>query len=336
MSPLRIKIAVVPCFNWHPSLHLMEAAKNNWTSVSVPKGTVFEALNKGSENKPSAVPSFQDSDTILIGSDYSGESKHEPYLVYSFILAGNRGWASWAEHRIKLRAQIMPDKRRMTCKNLGDRYRRELLLPILRAADGLNGLSVSFAINKKCPSLFPSSGPLDLKNPDFSKFLKWQPAVLNKAFMVLHCLGILLARAAKKGQNVFWFTDQDAIVANNDMLTDLTTAFGWISSGYLSFDLGHIRCGTTKCDNGSLQIEDFVAIPDLIAGALSEQFRSSLALGLWDDKYFCLSGPDMNEKACPITFWFGTSQEFLKKHLFVIDPGTNESTHKVSWLNFTH
>jgi len=120
------------------------------------------------------------------------------------------------------------------------------------------------------------------------------------------------------------------------MLTDLTTAFGWISSGYLSFDLGHIRCGTTKCDNGSLQIEDFVAIPDLIAGALSEQFRSSLALGLWDDKYFCLSGPDMNEKACPITFWFGTSQEFLKKHLFVIDPGTNESTHKVSWLNFTH
>jgi hypothetical protein len=47
-------------------------------------------------------------------------------------------------------------------------------------------------------------------------------------------------------------------------------------------DWGRIRCGTMKCDNGSLQIEDFVAIPDLIAGALSEQFRSSLSAALWD------------------------------------------------------
>jgi hypothetical protein len=120
----------------------------------------------------------------------------------------------WENLRIKLREQIMPDARRMSYKKLGDRYRRELLLPILKAADELNGLSISVAINKTCDSLFSSSGPPDLKNPDFSTFLKWQPNVLEKAFIILHCLGILVAGTASKRQNLFWFTDQDAIAAS--------------------------------------------------------------------------------------------------------------------------
>jgi hypothetical protein len=309
---------------------------SNWTSVVVPEGTIFESINKGFEIKPNAVPSLRDSDTLIIGSDYSGESKEEPFVVYSFLLAGNKDWTQWEDQRIKLREAIMPDARRMSYKKLGDRYRRELLLPILKAADELNGLSVSVAINKTCHSVFASTGPLDLKNPNFASFLKWQPDVLEKAFTVLHCLGVLVAGTARSGQNLLWFTDQDAIAANTEMLTTLTKAFGWISSGYLAFDLGHIRCGTTQCDNGGMQIEDFVAIPDLIAGALSEQFRATVSAGMRDDRFLWLSGSDMKEKAQPITFWFGTSQKRLKKHLFVIDPSEDKSSHKVSWFNFTH
>ena len=80
------------------------------------------------------MPAFQDSDTLIIGSDYSGESKEEPFWVYSFLLAGNKAWMSWEEQRTNLRNEIMPDARRMSYKKLGDRYRRELLLPILKAA----------------------------------------------------------------------------------------------------------------------------------------------------------------------------------------------------------
>lgn len=304
--------------------------------MAVPEGTIFDSLNKGFKGKLSAVPSFRDSDSLLIGSDYSGESKDYPYLVYSFLLTGNNDWLLWEDRRIKLRQQIMPDSRRMSYKRLGDRYRRELLLPILRVADELNGLSVSLAINKGCQSLFSTSSPLDHNNPEFSVFLDWRRDVLEKAFTILHCLGVLVAGTSKKGQNVFWFTDEDAIAANDKMLTELTKAFGWISSRYLTFDLGNVRCGTTKCDNGSLQIEDFVAIPDLIAGALSEQFRASQVFGMRDDRYLVLSGADINEKAQPITFWFGTSQKLLKKHLFIISPSEDRQSHKVSWFNFTH
>ncbi|WPP05926.1 hypothetical protein SIN04_09015 [Methylocella tundrae] len=34
--------------------------------------------------------------------------------------------------------------------------------------------------------------------------------------------------------------------------------------------MGHLRCGTTKSDDGSLALEDLGAIPDLAAGAIGE------------------------------------------------------------------
>ncbi len=287
-------------------------------------------------SKPAAIPSFDGCASLLVGSDYSGESNEEPYVVYSFLFAGDKAWAAWGKKRLLLRQQIMPDDRRMSYKKLGDRYRREFLRPILHAADELEGLSISLVISKAAPSLFPPAGPLDLTNPEFFLFRDWKREVLEKAFTVLHLTGFLLAGLGQKNQNVFWFTDQDEIAANPGMLTALTKAFAWISSGYLDFDLGHFRCGTTSCDNGNRQIEDFVSVPDLIAGALSEQFRSSSSLGARADNVLWLTGAGMKDKAQTILFWYATRQKQLKKHVFVIDPTPDGKSHKVSWFNFTH
>ena len=222
----------------------------------------------------------------------------------------------------------------MSYKKLGDKYRRQFLRPILEAADDLEGLSISVAVSKAAPSLYDPVGPLDFNNPDFSVFRGWKGEVLEKAFSLTHILGFLLAGTAKEKQDVFWFTDQDEIAANPTMLTALTKALAWISSSYLDFDLGHLRCGTTSCDNGTCQIEDFVCLPDLIAGALSEQFRSSSSLGVRTDRVLWLTGAGMRDKARSILFWYATRQQRLKKHVFVIDPTPGGQSHKVSWFNF--
>jgi len=308
----------------------------SWREVKVNRGTVFDILNRNFLDRRSAIPSFADCTSLIIGSDYSGESQQEPYVVYSFLFTGDRAWRAWDQRRLELRQEIMPDNRRMSYKQLGDRYRREFLRPILEAVDELEGLSISLAISKTVPSLFSPSGPLNLNNPEFSLFRDWKREVLEKAFTLLHLAGFLLAGLAHKNQNVFWFTDQDEIAANPRMLTALTKAFAWISSGYLDFDLGHFRCGTTASDNGNRQIEDFVSVPDLIAGALSEQFRSSSLLGVRDDHVLWLTGAGMKEKAQTILFWFATRQKQLKKHVLVIDPTPGGDSHKVSWFNFTH
>jgi hypothetical protein len=161
----------------------------------------------------------------------------------------------------------------MSFKRLGDGQRRRALPPLLEAANILEGLSFSVALNKRCESLFAARPPLDLSNPDFAAFRKWKPMVLEKVFFVVHVLGMLLGGLTAPGQDVMWFTDEDNIAANNDRVRELTQLFGWISSQYLTFNLGHCRCGTSKCDDGSQQIEDFLAIPDMIAGALAEQMQ---------------------------------------------------------------
>jgi hypothetical protein len=298
----------------------MPKSASNWRDVRVAEGTLFDILNRNFRSKSYVVPSFDESSTLLLGSDYSGESGDEPYVVYSFLIVGNAAWASWEPKRLALRRMIFPDDRRMSYKKLGDAYRRRFLRPVLEAADELDGISIPLAINKSAPSLFPKSGPLDLSNRDFEVFRSWKPSVLDKVFTLLHVAGFLLAGLGKPGQDVLWFTDEDQIAANPKMLTHLTKAFGWIASRYLEFDLGHIRCGTTSCDNGSRQIEDFVCIPDLVAGAISEQFRGSIANGFRDDKILWISGAGMKDKAPPIMFWLATRQMKLKKHVFVIDP----------------
>lgn len=65
-------------------------------------------------------------------------------------------------------------------------------------------------------------------------------------------------------------SDEDEIAANEARLRQLTDTFALVASQYLPHNLKHLRVCTTHSDNGSRQLEDLGAIPDLAAGALSE------------------------------------------------------------------
>jgi hypothetical protein len=306
----------------------------NWRGVEASKGTILEIINRNFVSKQHALPSFEGSDWLFIGSDYSGESGEEPYRVFSFIFCGSRSWDDWESKRLELRNRVMPDNRRMAYKNLGDAYRKTLLKPLLDLADQLEGLSVTIAVNKKISSLFMPPEPSRFDDPELRAFSIWKPHVLEKALTIVHFASFMLAGLARPNQNVFWITDQDEIAANRRMLTDLTKAFAWISSAYLKVDLGRFRLGTTLSDPGNCQLEDFVAIPDLLAGAISEQFRGTASVGASDDKVFWLTGAGMKEKAQSILFSWACSRGKLKKHIYVIDPDERPDSHKLSWFSF--
>jgi hypothetical protein len=93
---------------------------------------------------------------------------------------------------------------------------------------------------------------------------------VKKLLWTSHLGSLLFAGLSAPGQNLLWFTDEDDIGANPQRVTEATTLIAHISSGYQSHPSGHLRFGTTACDNGDLFLEDIVAIPDLAAGALSE------------------------------------------------------------------
>ncbi|MCG9966751.1 hypothetical protein L9W92_01595 [Pelotomaculum terephthalicicum JT] len=311
--------------------------QNNWRDVTPYPRTIFDILNKSfvqlQEKHPDSFPNLRNSKDLLLGSDYSGESPDAPYYVFSYLITSLENWSEWEYARLIIRQKIFSDSRRMSFKNLGDNQRRKALIPFLEAANSLNGLSFSIAINKKCKSLFSHDSPLDLENPDFIPYRKWKPDVLVKAFTIIHFLSFLIAGLCEQGQNIYWFTDEDNIAANDQRVCELTNLVAWIINDYISFPLGHLRCGTSCCDNGTRQIEDFIAIPDLIAGALSEQLKMN-ANALKIPNVFWIYSGDFSEKAKTITWWFSQCGFPLKRLFCTINPCENGIGEEVSFFHF--
>lgn len=309
-----------------------------WKTIAAPSrsfmGLLNDELSRLGANYENSLPDLRSGSTLLLGSDYSGEHDGPPYLVFSFLMTTLESWAEWEPKRQLARQLHLKDSRRMSFKQLRDKMRQHALGPLLEAANCLNGLSLTIAVNKKCPSFFADPNPLDLSNPDFAPYTKWKPAVLEKAFFTVHVLGLLLAGLAAPNQSVLWFTDEDSIAANDERLRELTQLFAWVSTSYLEFGMGHLRCGTSKSDDGSRQIEDFLAIPDLAAGAINEQMSAKLNDPVKLHDVFWIRNGSLSDKTNEIAWWLAGSTHPLKRLLCVVEPNGNSDGHTVSWFHF--
>jgi hypothetical protein len=298
-------------------------------------GIIDDSIGRMITHNPSSLPDLRVASTILITSDYSGEHRSARHQVLSFLLADIERCRKWDEARLELRAKFFADKRRMSFKRLGDRQRQRALKPFLEAADNIPGLAFTVAIDSSIDSLFASPVPLDLDNPDFAVFRAWKRKTLEKAFRAIHFIALLLAGLSSPGQNVLWFTDEDAIAANPDRLGQLTNLFAWITSSYLTFNLGHLRCGTTQCDDGSMRIEDLAAVPDLVAGAVSEQLQLVHNVGPdMSSSVFWLHRSDFSPKTSFITWWLADTTNPLKRVFCLVDSMPDSTELNVSWFHF--
>ena len=286
------------------------------------------------ENKYSGIfPNLRSSGTLLAASDYSGESKDSSFIVFSFLLTTLDSWSQWEPKRVQVRDAHLSNSRRMSFKRLGDKQRQAALIPLLDAASTLEGISLSVAVHKSCDTIF-NDPPLDLLNPDFAVYRAWKPKVLNKAFFAVHTLAFLLAGLGAPMQNFLWFTDEDSIAANGKRIGELTQLFAWIGTLYLPFMMGHFRCGTSKSDDGSRQLEDYIAVPDLVAGALSEQLNlPSPVCGNAGD-IFWIYRPDMSNKTKTITSWLSNVSCPLKKLFVVVEQNPNNIGQMISCHHF--
>lgn len=310
-----------------------------WRPVNTPEKGIFhiidEDIQKMLEENPYSMPDLRNSSTILVASDYSGEHSGTKYEVLSFLFVDIERCWQWEKERTVLRSTFLRNGRRMSFKDLNDKQRKRALKPFLLAADKIPGLSFTVAIESSIESLFAGRAPLDLSNPDFEMFRDWSGHTLEKAFRIVHFISFLLAGLSRPGQDLLWFTDEDSIAANPERVKQLTNLFAWISTGYLSFSLGHLRCGTTKCDDGSRKIEDFASVPDLIAGALSEQLELIRRKGPdMSSSVFWIYRGDYSDKVAFITRWLIDKSQSLKRLFCIIDSSANSSKSRVSWFHF--
>jgi hypothetical protein len=255
-----------------------------WHSIPNPSLELIRLLNQlvveAQDRNPQLLPDLTRSDNILIASDYSGQHQTARFESSSFLFTTRESWVAWAGYRKQLRDQFLRDGRRMSFKRLSDSQRWEALPHFLAAAGGLHGLSLTVLIDRSIRSLF-QDGWVDPATFQLPQVRTWKPEPLERLLRVTTFSAFLTAGLSREGQSVIWFTDQDEIAANSERLDELTRLFDATLMRFLSHDLGAVQCATT--DGVDLQIEDFVAIPDLIAGALaellSEYQRSGVSLG---------------------------------------------------------
>jgi hypothetical protein len=207
---------------------------------------------------------------IFVGSDYSGSHAGSSYDVYAMLLLDSLGCRQLIDARRDVRAFL--GGRRMSYKGLNDGLKRRVLIPFLASADRIRGLCVAVAVSKSAGSLF--QGNTEGVSPEFFPCLEWGKPLFERALRVVHFVSFFIAGVTSENQDVLWFTDEDEIAANDQRLTLLTNVWANVLSHYVVHNLRHLRCGTTKCDDGSNQIEDPTVLPDLVAGAVSDLLTS--------------------------------------------------------------
>ncbi|MGE5549168.1 MAG: hypothetical protein ACM3ZC_01380 [Bacteroidota bacterium] len=262
---------------------------------------------------PSLIPDLSKDKTLFIFSDYS--RVQGAYKTYSFLVIGRSGADYFNGARKVLRDDFGLKNRRMAYKLLNDKLKLRALPAFLSCAGAMSGLLVTFAVDTQIKYMFAE------------QFLQVWPELcaikkvpLEDMLRVVHFGAQAVMTVFSPSQNIVWFTDNDAIVANEEY----QQLFGKLAETTIrkmfmpQEAIGRVVFGLTEVDDGSLEIEDFVAIPDLVAGALCDMLDQLNQAGLRVTAKLALRSV-VREKTNIICEWIGKTICPLKKIGIVFD-----------------
>lgn len=274
------------------------------------------------------------SPTLIVTSDYSGHQKGSLYEVYALLITGSQGWDTWESARLELRRTFKIGSRRISFKGLNDVRKRRMVPCFLNAADQLPGLCVALVVQRSIQILFDEKGSLDYSSPELSQYTHYDAHVFERLLRVVHFVSFFLAGLSRPDQDVLWFTDQDDIAANDQRVVELTRIWANVFGHYLQHNLRHIRCCTTQCDNGTLQIEDLASVPDLAAGSLGEMFNRYAAAGGIPDSRLIVPAPrGLSRKSAAICRWLAYGGARLNRLVYLIEEVSDSGTLRIKDLH---
>lgn len=296
-------------------------------------GLLSDSFSAKLLSDPARFPLLTRGRTLFLVADFGGHHHKQHFDTYTFLildLAKNREWLTRQHH---FRNTLLPNRRRMSFKALNDGMRRNALIPFMRAAAGIEGCLVQFAISKVGGSLF--SGVSEEKRST-ELLNRWKPNVRERLMRVLHLSAFLVSGLSAPDQDVLWVIDEDDIAANFSLLTDLTELFARVLSSYSSHTLRHIRCGTTgTLHDDRLILEDLAAIADLTTGALGE-----LCTGFVNEQVFPRKGlitplpNNLTWKTKLISSWMAAPGFSIRRHSAILELDTNSTGIRLSNLDW--
>lgn len=276
---------------------------------------------------PKILPQL-DANPLCCVSDYSGAQSNSLFDTYSyFYFDPDIGVKQWRKARSAIRDIVLGPIRSVTYKGLNDGIKRKSLLPMLSAADELDGLLLTFAIHKKVKVLTPSRSELSELMEWMSVESRWKRRSLSKMVRTAMLFAFGISGLNKERAPVTWMTDSDDFTISRPRQNDLNT-FSWSAIDKLSNTLPMALTVETPL-NTTLALDnakDLLAIPDLAAGMLSQTLTSEyLRAGVppIGGEYSFQGLLGLKEKAADILDWHLSSDGNLKKVAVVLYPAEN-------------
>jgi hypothetical protein len=302
------------------------------SSVSVLR-VINEKLVERHAVSMSYLPSFAEASSLVVGSDYSGEHAESNYLGFTFVILPNDSWRQWDAARILIRERRGLGTRRMAYSKLGDGVKRAALDDLMLALLAQRGLAISLIISKRLKSIFDTSGQVDRVQWAVDHCVGWKHAEIEKMLRVVHVAAFFVAGIVSSGQEIRWVTDHDAIVANESRFNAMATVWKDVLRQYLTVAPRNVHCSTSF--TSPLEVEDFVAIPDLIGGALVDLFTAHHRRGDVFSEDSAVPHPDnLSEKAKAILDWLA-SPGLLRRLVYTVEPGPHQGTIEITDINLS-
>lgn len=311
----------------------------HWTHVDTTERDFFEELSeafaKFEQQYPNAFPDFHQSSDIYVLSDYSGDAKSARFEALGFLFMTPKSARAWNKQRNQVRKNYLYDDRTISYKKLNDQRRKEALLPFLMTANQIDGLVAVVLIDKKVRSLFASDERELAQNPNYKSLVHWPPKVLEKALRVTNFVSFFLNGLGEPEQNLLWISDQDSIIPNEDRRQEFHRLFDSVASQYPRIQPNKVGIGTTSINIADNLLEDLVAIPDLVAGALVHvitewsEYIEAIRLGI------SIPVPaSVQPKTRRILKWLEDESQELKRFFLVIDEGPDKQGLQAFVLKF--
>jgi len=290
--------------------------------------TMSDAIAGGVNLHESTVGQLRSASRLFLMSDIGGDHKAATHRAHAFLITDADSVARWTALWSPVRRRFLADGRRMSYERLSDQRRRAALDGYLRAADALHGFLITVLIDKRL-QLFTGGPPP-------GEFQRWKLEPFRRLLAASHLASILLAGLSASGQDVLWISDEDDFAANEARLWDLCDVFGRVSSHYVQHALGHFRFATSKSDDGSKQIEDLLALPDLAAGWLCDllgAYRRNFAVL---SEHVVLPPPStLRGKSRQLMAWCAKGTGSLKHVAVTVESNEPQSLFLVRRLRFS-
>jgi hypothetical protein len=301
-----------------------------WRPFNVPPAGYVNLLSRAIE-----ITERGDSDLMwpvddglqVIASDYSGQHRQATHEVYSFLITTWGSLQEWLPQRTSFRERWIPDKRRLSFKQLREPVRRRAYPHFLAVAGALRANLITIMIDNRVGS-FADGGPKALAAALDDCFVAGAPSNnIEKIQRLAFFVAMLQAGLRREDQRSFWISDHDETLDTFEKREGFARLATYLTIGLTGRrNSAEHTFMTTEAKGVPDWAEDLASIPDIAAGAcasLSTMLPTFIEQQTWTVEV--VHGGNVDWRAKVFGDWLSSPDGILRHVLLRLAPDARGS-----------